>query len=635
MSCGFGAQPFAIMVCLAEIASLLLGLGIAITAYAESSITKGYKRDGAPDWMMPESAQTGHTPTVDSKDFWTLKVFGSNTPQLDGETVRWGYQPLLDSTGDKSLGYSKQSALFQNKQFDASTHPEPESQQQAAEGMEAGSKIQLRRRNGRSGESPQGADTIAGESRSVHKAPPRMVSYGRSVITQPSPIPPLQKQMSDSSPHRATTSRALQESESPMPFEDITISNAQGCLPTEDGNYGSQEGDAVSVFFFYQVEASRGTTETQINGIILDDIEITLLDFMIPIFFQQCSATAETTRSSREAGGYIGMSSKPADFVLRGFECTEKAKEPCFIISGSMTAYTVDLSHTRAQTEMRIAIYKVMESGAIAATISRVHGVALLDDSLNLATLPTTNVPSPQSTPIPTLSPPSIPPSKAPITGMPTRAQTTQKPTVGPVTRQPTQLPSESPSTPATTTVEPTTATGPSPTSQPATNIPVITMAPITEPPPETPVDTDNPTTLESDFPTSVPTLSSGTMPTSNWTDAASSVPVPTSQTKQNVTLQPTQPLTQESTFVINTEEHKSSFEKVPIWAWVIMALAICVCCSWADPDEEEDDDGLTLTIRKKGRGSANLHQHDQGRDSMHDSEAFSSVEYVRKLYRQ
>lgn len=612
-----------------KIVSFLLGLGIVIADCAELSMTRNYKRDGTPVRAMPGPAQTGHTPEIDHRDFWASKLFGLNTPQLDGETVHLGYQWHLDGTGDKSFGYSKQSALYQNQQFAALTHSDPESQQEAAEGIRADMKIQLRRRNRRNQESRPVADRITGESGSIHKAPTK-ATYGRSVTTQPSPIPLSTKQMSDSSPQGASSSRALQETGSPMPIEDVTIDNAHGCLPTEDGNYGPQEGDAVSVFFFYQVEASPGTTETQINGIILDDIEITLLDFMIPIFFQQCGTTAETTR--REASRYIGMSSKPADFVLRGFECTEKAKEPCFIISGSMTAYTIDLSHARAQTEMRIAIYKVMESGAIAATISRVHGVALLDDSLNLATLPTTSVPVPQSTPITSLSPPTTPPSKAPMTGIPTRSPATQKPTVAPVTEQPTQLPSASPSTLATSAEEPTAATGPSVTSQPTTNIPLITMAPITEPPPVSPID--KPTTLESDFPTLVPALSGSTMPTSHWADTASSVPDPTAQTMPNSTLQPTQPLTQELTFVINTDEHKSSFEKVPIWAWVIMALAVCVCCSWADPDEEEDD-GVTLTIRKKGRGSANLHQHDQGRDSMHDSEAFSSVEYVRKLYRQ
>ena len=98
---------------------------------------------------------------------------------------------------------------------------------------------------------------------------------------------------------------------SPVLREDGT-----GCFPTEDGVFGSQDGEQVNAFFFYQVEATPGTTETQLNGIILDDIEKALLKLLVPFFFSECVAASKTTKS--HSGSYMGMSSKPADFVLRG-----------------------------------------------------------------------------------------------------------------------------------------------------------------------------------------------------------------------------------------------------------------------------------------------------------------------------
>jgi hypothetical protein len=120
---------------------------------------------------------------------------------------------------------------------------------------------------------------------------------------------------------------------SPMPIVEAPIISSAGvteadaqvlCLSTEDGGFGSTNGDQVQLPFFYQVEAAPGTTETQMNGAILGDIEITLLDFMIPVFFSDCRTPTPASGTAENPGSYpgefVGLSSKPADFVLRGCE---------------------------------------------------------------------------------------------------------------------------------------------------------------------------------------------------------------------------------------------------------------------------------------------------------------------------
>jgi hypothetical protein len=116
---------------------------------------------------------------------------------------------------------------------------------------------------------------------------------------------------------------------SPMPIVEAPTTSSAGiaeadpravCLSTDDGGFGSAEGDQVQFFFFYQVEATPGTTETQMNGAILGDIEISLVDFMIPVFFSECRAHTPVAVRVEYPGQLVGLKSNPADFVLRGCE---------------------------------------------------------------------------------------------------------------------------------------------------------------------------------------------------------------------------------------------------------------------------------------------------------------------------
>lgn len=83
------------------------------------------------------------------------------------------------------------------------------------------------------------------------------------------------------------------------------------------------------------------------------------------------------------------------------------------MINGSLTAYIKGIDPTFAETEMRKAIYRAMESGTTEENVTQVSKLSLLDDSLNLATLSTSNAPTPQisQTPYPTIAPTTDHPS--------------------------------------------------------------------------------------------------------------------------------------------------------------------------------------------------------------------------------
>ena len=96
------------------------------------------------------------------------------------------------------------------------------------------------------------------------------------------------------------------------------------CLVDEDGNFGTEEmGERVSIYFFYQVETIPGITETMMNSVVLNDIEITLVDFLIPRLIDECSLSMDRQQATSGSNGstngrYVGMSANPSDFVLRG-----------------------------------------------------------------------------------------------------------------------------------------------------------------------------------------------------------------------------------------------------------------------------------------------------------------------------
>jgi hypothetical protein len=155
---------------------------------------------------------------------------------------------------------------------------------------------------------------------------PSLAAPAGSPARAPIPVPTRPIDL-NSAPVPQPNIRAFKPLEfgSPMPVVEAPTTSSAGvtetdakvvCLSMEDGGFGSTNGDQVQLLFFYQVEATTGTTETQMNGAILGDIEITLVDFMIPVFFSEC----RTPTPASYPGEFVGLSAKPADFVLRGCE---------------------------------------------------------------------------------------------------------------------------------------------------------------------------------------------------------------------------------------------------------------------------------------------------------------------------
>jgi hypothetical protein len=321
-------------------------------------------------------------------------------------------------------------------------------------------------------------------------------------------------------------------------------------------------------------------------------------------------------------------------------DCMEKAIDPCFIVSGSMLAYTVGMERETAETQMWLAIHRAMSSGAIAATISRVNGASLLDSSLNLATLPATALPIIQTTqtPSPITAPPTPitpPPTRFPVTSSPTPAPTNAAPTPVPTTSSPTPSPStDSPSD--LLTLEPSNASYPS----------VATVAKSNEPS-GAPSLFFNTGALVTRSPTGtapVPTTQTMTMPPTmsptNWTESKS--PTLSSGAEGNTA---TTPL--ESTRIPlpaplqDSEENQTAFEKVPMWAWAVIVIAICACCTYTDPTKEDEAvvqanlGEINLRREKEIQNLMNdVSDHENHIDYLNDSEA-NHWEYHRKLYRR
>lgn len=404
---------------------------------------------------------------------------------------------------------------------------------------------------------------------------------------------------------------------SPMP-----INSPADCLVRVDGSYGSEEGSITTIYFFYQVETIPEITETLLNGVVLGDIEITLVDFLIPRLFEECSSSEISILESSILRRYLGISANPADFVLRGFECTGGSEVPCFVISGSMTAFTVGMESEVVQAELGLATLQVMNSGGISATIAQVNSIALLNDSLNLATLPPTEMIA--ITKLPTTSPLQRP-RTTPPTLLPTSPPSTEIPTLPPSTLQPTLFPSTTPSTGMPTLVA--TSVAPSSTN------PTISY---------TFDEAQTPTTQQSTStnPPLIPATAPPENPNAVVNENASASLAPTVDSAElNSTQSPSVLSTQSESMNYAYRDHESAFEKVPIWGWVLICIVVCGCCTYAaDPDDgDEDDTGVNANLKDLNEQErltlANALEQEEG--PSHESEAFIALEYSRKLYRQ
>ena len=90
------------------------------------------------------------------------------------------------------------------------------------------------------------------------------------------------------------------------------------CTVNSAGNTGSMRGDATLYDFFYQLELVPGLSVEEINDTLLKEIEIVMADALIPDLFPNQCGRRRKRRRLQDAGSYVGLSTRPPDFVLNG-----------------------------------------------------------------------------------------------------------------------------------------------------------------------------------------------------------------------------------------------------------------------------------------------------------------------------
>lgn len=290
-----------------------------------------------------------------------------------------------------------------------------------------------------------------------------------------------------------------------------------------------------------------------------------------------------------------------------------------------MTAYTEGRQRDEVQSEVRLAIHRTIIDGDVALLVPRINGVAMLNDSLNLATLPPAEQLSTQFTHNPTFVPVSDPPTQLP-TSRPTDQQSqfpTTRPTFAPVTVPQTQPPLETPITVAPTESLTAIATTP----QLITATPTLTVSETLSP------VAGATFSVSSRAPTTESPLASEGQLTQTQPDISIETLVPG-----------TAPPITTSTARKYYKEHNrtNALEKVPIWGWVLIALGICIICTYTDPDDDDQHEDIACRTAMDNHAGKDQ-QANQSNEEDTDREAFRREahdgnlehEYLRKLYRQ
>ena len=281
-----------------------------------------------------------------------------------------------------------------------------------------------------------------------------------------------------------------------------------------------------------------------------------------------------------------------------------------------MTAYTEGREREEVRAEMRLEIYQIMATGALAELVPGVDRVALLNDALDVATISPTRPSVPQSTPSPIL--PSLEPAITP--------QFTSRPTAVPVTDAPVQSTSASP-----TTDEPTVP----PTASPSTAEVMTEMSTVHRPTPPTDAVSTSSTIAPSTNPNFVIRTVEPTEEQQSSELSANNANGTQDQTLPESTRNP-------NPKYYKTHNTKNAFQKVPAWGWVFIVLGIVFICTYTDPsDEDEHDDRARRNAMKNHSGEeqpGNEHyEYEDDKDAGPGRESHGNLEpeYFRKLYRQ
>ena len=105
---------------------------------------------------------------------------------------------------------------------------------------------------------------------------------------------------------------------------DNVFSRDEGCIPDANGMFGSSQGVAQSLGFYYQVEILPIVdSRDQINNEMLGKVESSISKTLLPsLFVEQCAVTERSRQSNqwqhRKLAEMLGISTLPKDTVLEG-----------------------------------------------------------------------------------------------------------------------------------------------------------------------------------------------------------------------------------------------------------------------------------------------------------------------------
>ena len=88
-----------------------------------------------------------------------------------------------------------------------------------------------------------------------------------------------------------------------------------------NGNVGIIKGDATLYDFFFQLEVVAGMTAEEVDDNLLPEVEVAIANSLVPdLFPKQCGRRRNLQGSNGPGlqGRYLGLSTRPPDFVLNG-----------------------------------------------------------------------------------------------------------------------------------------------------------------------------------------------------------------------------------------------------------------------------------------------------------------------------
>jgi len=130
------------------------------------------------------------------------------------------------------------------------------------------------------------------------------------------------------------------DGDQPSTVQGPTAPNGQDNLcRTTDGDFGSQDGEALTLDFQYAVELDQGLSEEDYLANVISDLEFDMADYVILSLFDEslvCMERRTLRDRGRRLANLIGLSAHPLDSVLKDADCTGVF---CYSMLGQMTLF--------------------------------------------------------------------------------------------------------------------------------------------------------------------------------------------------------------------------------------------------------------------------------------------------------